>query len=413
MLLFGSSYVYFLKDRYYGLITEKIPYLVNLAAWVAFSLLVLALFLLFGLVARCRKEFKYTRTLFKKWVFNIIELLYFPVLVNIIPFGACTMTTSKAYTLHKCLRKDDSYWYVFWIGQGVAGLGILVGLAYIGFLLYFVTYRKISFKQKNHDDYVLRRELEYVLEINDSWRQQSLFVFSSFKGSKLRMLFKPLYNLMVLVLVVMHAYLGSYVDVKGIVYMAVLFVMIVYTVLFRPFRLSSTNILVIFTFAHLLVTVFFAYMKSIGWRNGIIVQTNFRIVIIAITAFFLFLYALLLLFCLICRSKWPMNVDYVRKTCIGYERILDIMQQAFVTISKIRMKKSDTEYRNIQEAIDSLTEEYNVCFEDAHPFQYSVLEVIDELKDTQRIVYMRERHQEVNFMSEFLALIYGRKTFVF
>ena len=32
---------------------------------------------------------------------------------------------------------------------------------------------------------------------------------------------------MVLVLVVMHAYLGSYVDVKGIVYMAVLFVMIV------------------------------------------------------------------------------------------------------------------------------------------------------------------------------------------
>ena len=63
-----------------------------------------------------------------------------------------------------------------------------------------------------------------------------------------------------------------------------------------------------------------------------------------------------------------MNVDYVRKTCIGYERILDIMQQAFVCISKLRMKKSDTEYRNIQEIIDLLTEEYNVVFEEAHPF---------------------------------------------
>ena len=149
---------------------------------------------------------------------------------------------------------------------------------------------------------------------------------------------------MVLLLVVMHAYLGHYIQVKGIVFMVIFFIMIIYMVLFRPFRLSSTNILVIFTFAHLLITVFFAYMKSVGWRNGIIVQTNFRIVIIAITSFFLFLYALLALFSVICRSKWPMNVDYVRKTCIGYERILDIMQQAFVCISKLRMKKSDTEY---------------------------------------------------------------------
>ena len=140
------------------------------------------------------------------------------------------------------------------------------------------------------------------------------------------MLFKPLYNFMVLLLVVMHAYLGDYIDVKGIIYMVIFFIMIIYTVLFRPFRLASTNILVIFTFAHLLVTVFFAYMKSIGWWNGIIVQTNFWIVIIAITSLFLFLYALLFLFCVICRSKWPMNVDYVWKTCIGYEWILDIMQ---------------------------------------------------------------------------------------
>jgi len=125
------------------------------------------------------------------------------------------------------------------------------------------------------------------------------------------MLFKPLYNFIVLLLIVMHAYLGEYVSIKGIVFMCLFGVMILYTVLFRPFRLGSTNLIVILTFMHLLVTTFFGYMKSKGWRNGIIVQTNFRIVIIAITTFFLLLYALVLLFCVICKAKWPMNVDYV------------------------------------------------------------------------------------------------------
>lgn len=107
MYVFGSSYVYLMKDNYYGLITEYFPYLVNLAAWIAFALLSLGIFLLIGLVTKCWKEFKYSRTLLKKWLFNIVELMFFPLLVNIIPFGACTMTTSKAYSLHKCLHKDS------------------------------------------------------------------------------------------------------------------------------------------------------------------------------------------------------------------------------------------------------------------------------------------------------------------
>lgn len=140
------------------------------------------------------------------------------------------------------------------------------------------------------------------------------------------MLFKPLYNLQVLILIVMHSYLGEHLDVKGIIFMVLFGLMILYGVLFWPYWLSSTNILIILTNMHLLVTTFFAYMKAIGWRNGIVVQTNFWIVIIAITANFLLLYALVCLVCLICWSKWPMNVDYVWKTCIGYEWILDIMQ---------------------------------------------------------------------------------------
>jgi len=53
MLIFGSSYVYFVKDGYYGLITEYLPFMVNLAAWVVFSLIIVTVFLLFGLVTKC------------------------------------------------------------------------------------------------------------------------------------------------------------------------------------------------------------------------------------------------------------------------------------------------------------------------------------------------------------------------
>lgn len=51
MLIFGSSYVYLLKDRYYDLITEYIPFLINLAAWVGFALIVVIIFLLVGCIA--------------------------------------------------------------------------------------------------------------------------------------------------------------------------------------------------------------------------------------------------------------------------------------------------------------------------------------------------------------------------
>jgi len=50
------------------------------------------------------------------------------------------MSTSKAYKLHKCLKSDDELDYIFKISNTVAAFGILFGLVYIGFMLYFVTY---------------------------------------------------------------------------------------------------------------------------------------------------------------------------------------------------------------------------------------------------------------------------------
>jgi len=78
---------------------------------------------------------------------------------------------------------------------------IAIALIYNLAIGYMILKRKISYRQKDHNSYVKRKELEYVLEISDNWRKQSFFMFSSFKGTKLRMYFKPFYNMTLLFLV--------------------------------------------------------------------------------------------------------------------------------------------------------------------------------------------------------------------
>jgi hypothetical protein len=93
MLIFGSSYVYFVSGGYYELIIDYLPFLVNLAAWVGFALILLVIGACTACICTFSRKLKHSKILFKKWGFYLLEILYFPVLVNIIPFGACLMNT--------------------------------------------------------------------------------------------------------------------------------------------------------------------------------------------------------------------------------------------------------------------------------------------------------------------------------
>jgi fatty-acid desaturase len=64
---------------------------------------------------------------------------------------------------------------------------ILMMIAYNIWLFRMIYIRKISHRQKDHNAFLRRKELEYVLDISVSWRKQSYFLFASYKGTKLRM----------------------------------------------------------------------------------------------------------------------------------------------------------------------------------------------------------------------------------
>eukprot|EP00345_Euplotes_harpa_P018285 CAMPEP_0168347450 /NCGR_PEP_ID=MMETSP0213-20121227/19010_1 /TAXON_ID=151035 /ORGANISM="Euplotes harpa, Strain FSP1.4" /LENGTH=63 /DNA_ID=CAMNT_0008356567 /DNA_START=1375 /DNA_END=1566 /DNA_ORIENTATION=+ len=62
--------------------------------------------------------------------------------------------------------------------------------------------------------------------------------------------------------------------------------------------------------------------------------------------------------------------------------------------------------------VEELTETYNKAFEKEHPFQYTVLELIDELKDTSTIINDRKQKQDYHFLADFLEIIDDKKSYL-
>lgn len=60
MYLFGTSYVYFVDGGYYTLLTDYVPYLVNLAAWLGFAIACALLSLLTVIIIKCSRKLKHS-----------------------------------------------------------------------------------------------------------------------------------------------------------------------------------------------------------------------------------------------------------------------------------------------------------------------------------------------------------------
>lgn len=107
-----------------------------------------------------------------------------------------------------------------------------------------------------------------------------------------------------------------------------------------------------------------------------------------------------------------MHVKYLRSVVYRHERILEMMQSAYSMITKLRLKKVGTKPSDLQDLVAELTDEYNVAFGEEHPFQFTVLELIDELKDTAVVIDDRKQTQDYFFMADFLQIIDEKKSYL-
>mmetsp|Transcript_38256 Transcript_38256/g.37769 ORF Transcript_38256/g.37769 Transcript_38256/m.37769 type:complete len:277 (-) Transcript_38256:36-866(-) len=272
--------------------------------------------------------------------------------------------------------------------------------------------RKISYREKDHDGFIKRKELEYVLEISDSWRKQSFFMFSSFKGSKMRIYFKPFFNMFILAMIVVHAFFERSMKTKSTIIAVGFTFLTLFMFACRPFRCTSSNFLFFFQLCHICGPLYMVQQEISGLKNGLLVNKYFTISLYIIMSIFISCQLLVLLLCLIFKAKWPLNENVIKNVVARHGRILEMMQQAYTIITKLRLKKVECKREDLEEIVQELTDEYNIAFEEEHPFQFSVLELIDELKDTSVVIDDRKRKQEYHFLADFLEIIDEKKSYL-
>mmetsp|Transcript_12226 Transcript_12226/g.10837 ORF Transcript_12226/g.10837 Transcript_12226/m.10837 type:complete len:329 (+) Transcript_12226:690-1676(+) len=328
--------------------------------------------------------------------------------MNLVPMFSCQYKTIKnGYQLHEC-DKYGAKFYFFIFAIAMVTIGVIYNVA----LFIMMRKRKVSYREKDHDSFVKRKELEYVLGISDSWRKQSFFMFSSFKGSKLRMYFKPVYNLFILFLISVHAFLETDMKMKSNIFALAMTFGAIFIFAIRPFRCATTNFLIFFQFCHLCGPMYMVQQEISGLENGLLVNKYFSICLYVMFGIFGGCQFLVVVLSLTLKAKWPMNEKVLKSVVLRHETILEMMQNAYSIITKLRLKKVEAKKLHLEEIVEELTEEYNNAFADVHPFQYSVLELIDELKDTAVIIDDRKRKQEYHFLADFLEIIDDKKSYL-
>lgn len=403
----GLNIIY-VDNGYYTFIEKFYVYLYNLLAWLGLWVILIGVGVTIIYTKKLKHEFKHSKTLLKKWAFNVWEIMFIPLFGNLIPMLSCShKTTKNGYEMHEWDKYGAQYIF-FILSIAMIAVGILYNLG----LIYMIRKRKISYRQKDHDGFVKRKELEYVLEISDSWRKQSMFVFSSFKGTKLRLYFKPVFNMFWLFLICTHAYAESALYTKAMIYSWAFTFGALFVAAVRPFRWASTNFLLFFQFAHMCGPMYMVTQNVKGLKHGLLVNTYFSVCLYIMIGIFGTAQLIVVAFCLFKVAKWPLNAKKIKEIVYTHEKILEMMQEAFSVITKLRLKKVETNKEDLERIVDELTDEYNRAFVDEHPFQYWLLELIDELKDTAVVIDDRKGKQEYHFLADFLEVIDDKKSYL-
>ena len=140
-----------------------------------------------------------------KYSFYIMFFLVFPFLVNTLPYGICTYTSStETLTVYKCW--DKSMQLPMLICAGFVGI-FWLALA-LGFALHAAD-NSVHNNDIDHEEYIKKRELEYVFSLTLVWRTSMYFLFSGFRRSSGKYYHRYIYILYQVALVTLFSALVS------------------------------------------------------------------------------------------------------------------------------------------------------------------------------------------------------------
>lgn len=84
----------------------------------------------------------------------------------------------------------------------------LAAIAYNSLLAMHLYKEKVS-NGPLHEEYIKKKEIEYVVGISEMWNSRHFYVFSSFKGDVFKMYHRVIFNVFEMLLMVVHGALVS------------------------------------------------------------------------------------------------------------------------------------------------------------------------------------------------------------
>ena len=165
-----------------------------------------------GLIMNTRKRLRYrlenayvNKFNFFRWYFWLCEIMYLPFLVNVAWPATCNFRTEReAIQLLNCKGPQYEYGMVYWwIMKGLLCLSYFWAVGYNLMLFKFIYQNKIT--TEFHEEFVQKKEVEYVLHINNIWSSEKYYTFSSFKGGLSAMYHRIIFNIFAMIIVFINS----------------------------------------------------------------------------------------------------------------------------------------------------------------------------------------------------------------
>jgi len=128
---------------------------------------------------------------FFKWIAFLLELIYLPLLLNIVNYALCQYHSNKDSVKIVDPHKDLPLWgaTVMWVSALVS---LIIGFLYNCALAWHLYQEKIS--NMLNEEYIRKKEIEFVVDISEMWVTRHFYLFSSFKSDFFKMYHRVLYN---------------------------------------------------------------------------------------------------------------------------------------------------------------------------------------------------------------------------
>lgn len=240
----SGSFHFMIGQDYYYAIIQSIDLIVrNLAGYYAAMLLIVFAYFAMMLnrmihyrLNKLRKEGLY----FFKWAFWFAEIVYFPLMLNVITFSTCQFHSGKlAVVVANCTRDIPNGYTIMMV---LALFVLVAGLLYNVGMGVHLWREKIS--NRLNEEYIRKKEIEFTVGISEMWLTKYFFLFSSFRSEVFKMYHRVIFNTMAYLFILIHAGLPQGPTKIGLV-LALFTIFIFYVLGTRPYRSGFSNILLV------------------------------------------------------------------------------------------------------------------------------------------------------------------------